>query len=60
MRVSEAIVTGDVQSATNEKFLLEEEQRKSTRQRKVKMIKWVPRLFDRSLITGDWVYKYAE
>jgi len=59
-RVSEAIVAGDIQAATNEKFLLEEEQRKLTRERKVKMKEWEPRLFDRNMITGDWVYKYAE
>lgn len=46
--------------ATNEKFLLEEEQRKSARERKVKMVDWAPQLFERNLITGDWVYKYAE
>jgi hypothetical protein len=59
-RVSEAIVLGDMHMATNEKFLLEEEQRKSARERKVKMVDWAPQLFERNLITGDWVYKYAE
>ena len=59
-QVSEAIVAGDIQAATNEKFLVEEEQRKLTRERKVKMQDWEPRLFERNMITGEWVYKYAE
>jgi len=58
--VSDAIVCADQHTATQEKFLLEEEQRKLARERKMKMIEWVPRLFERNLITGEWVYKYAE
>jgi len=50
----------DQSAATNEKCLLEEEQRRLSRERKAKMEEWRPRLFERNLITGDWVYKYAE
>jgi len=59
-RVSEAVSTADQQTATQEKFLLEEEQRKLSRERKMKMVDWEPRLFERNLITGSWVYKYAD
>jgi oxysterol-binding protein-related protein 8 len=58
--VSEAIIHGDETTATNEKFLVEEEQRRGSRERKAKMEEWMPRFFDRNLITGDWVYKYSE
>ena len=58
--VSDAICHGDEMTATNEKFLLEEEQRRGSRERKAKMEEWVPRFFDRNLITGDWVYKFSE
>ena len=58
--VSEAVVQGDQNAATHEKFLLEETQRQGTKERKAKMVEWVPRLFERDPITGDWVYKYAE
>jgi oxysterol-binding protein-related protein 8 len=50
----------DESTATNEKFLLEEEQRRASRERKAKLEEWLPRLFDRNIITGDWVYKYSE
>lgn len=58
--VSEAVIKGDQQAATHEKFILEDAQRKSARERKAKMLEWVPRLFERNDITGDWVYKYSE
>jgi hypothetical protein len=60
LRVSEAVICSDQQMATQEKFLLEEEQRKAARERKLKMADWVPRLFEQNLITGGWVYKYAD
>jgi len=50
----------DQSAATREKFLLEEEQRKMARERKMKMSEWTPRLFEQNHITGEWVYKYAE
>ncbi|ESO08840.1 hypothetical protein HELRODRAFT_168751 [Helobdella robusta] len=58
--VSDAILRGDQQTATDEKCILEEEQRKSARERKAKLVEWVPNLFERNVITGEWIYKYAE
>jgi len=58
--VSDAIVCADQQVATQEKLFLEEEQRKLARERKMKMIEWVPQLFEQNHLTGEWVYKYAE
>jgi len=58
--VSDSIIRWDQTTATNEKYLLEEEQRRLGRERKAKMEEWRPHLFERNLITGDWVYKYAE
>ncbi|XP_069132132.1 oxysterol-binding protein-related protein 8-like isoform X1 [Argopecten irradians] len=55
--VSDAVVINDMTNATQEKFILEERQRKEARERKAKMEDWVPRLFERDLLTGDWVYK---
>ena len=60
MHVSEAVAKCDQNAATHEKFLLEDAQRKGARERKAKMQDWIPRLFERNDITGDWVYKYAE
>ena len=59
-RVSEAVSQEDQNAATQEKFLLEEAQRQGAKERKAKMIEWMPRLFERDAITGDWMYKYAE
>jgi len=58
--VSEAIISGDQAAATHEKFLLEESQRREAKERKAKLEDWMPRLFERNELTGDWVYKYAE
>lgn len=58
--VSKAILKGDQVAATAEKFLLEDAQRTATRERKAKMEEWVPRFFEQNLVTGDWVYKFAE
>jgi len=60
LAVSDSIMRWDQTTATNEKCLLEEEQRRLSRERKAKMEEWRPRLFERNLMTGDWVYKYAE
>jgi len=60
LTVSDSILRSDQTMATNEKYLLEEEQRRLSRERKAKMEEWRPRLFERNIITGDWVYKYAE
>jgi len=60
IRVSDAVIAADQHTATQEKFFLEEEQRRTARERKMKMIDWIPRLFEQNHITGEWVYKYAE
>ncbi len=58
--MSAAIAQGDQNAATHEKYLLEERQRQDAKERKAKMVDWVPRLFERDPLTSDWVYKYAE
>lgn len=58
--VSEAISNGDQAAATAEKSILEDAQRASARERKAKMEEWIPRFFEQNLVTGDWVYKFAE
>ena len=58
--MSEAILKGDQRAATDEKCFLEDEQRKNARERKARMLEWTPNLFERNLLTGDWVYKFAE
>ena len=60
MHVTEALSKSDQTAATHEKFLLEDAQRKATKERKAKMENWVPGLFERDPITGDWLYKYLE
>ncbi|ELT93091.1 hypothetical protein CAPTEDRAFT_166422 [Capitella teleta] len=60
MHVSAAVLKQDQTAATNEKFILEDAQRKATRERKAKMLEWMPRLFERNDLTGDWVYKFAD
>lgn len=47
-------------AATQEKYILEERQRNEAKERKAKMLEWVPRLFERDPLTGDWVYKFVE
>ncbi|XP_054719783.1 oxysterol-binding protein-related protein 8-like [Uloborus diversus] len=58
--VSYAIVKGDQIAATDEKTLLEEAQRKAAKERQVKLEKWSPKHFVQDIVTGDWVYKYAD
>lgn len=58
--VTRAINNKDQTEATNEKFILEEAQRKSARERKAKCEEWIPRLFEQDPITGEWHYRYAE
>src|SRR6218665_3793526 len=60
IHTSEAIAHGNQNQATNEKCILEDEQRKEARERKAKMEEWIPRFFERNLLTGGWIYKYAE
>uniref|UniRef100_A0A3Q3JE41 Oxysterol-binding protein n=1 Tax=Monopterus albus TaxID=43700 RepID=A0A3Q3JE41_MONAL len=58
--VTRAIINKDQTEATNEKFFLEEVQRKSARERKAKCEEWIPSLFEQDPITGEWHYKYAD
>lgn len=58
--VSEAVISADMKTATEEKFLLEEQQRTEAKERKAKLIEWVPSLFERDVLTNDWVYKYID
>ncbi|XP_051912059.1 oxysterol-binding protein-related protein 8 isoform X2 [Hippocampus zosterae] len=58
--VTKAINSKDQTEATNEKFILEESQRKSARERKAKCEEWNPTLFEQDPVTGEWHYKYAD
>uniref|UniRef100_A0A3Q0RSI2 Oxysterol-binding protein n=1 Tax=Amphilophus citrinellus TaxID=61819 RepID=A0A3Q0RSI2_AMPCI len=59
-QVTRAINNKDQTEATNEKFVLEEAQRKSARERKAKCEEWIPALFEQDPITGEWHYRYAD
>uniref|UniRef100_A0A8C6UX92 Oxysterol-binding protein n=1 Tax=Neogobius melanostomus TaxID=47308 RepID=A0A8C6UX92_9GOBI len=56
--VTRAINNKDQTEATNEKFFLEEAQRKSARERKAKCEDWIPALFEQDPVTGEWHYRY--
>ncbi|MGH0170474.1 UNVERIFIED_CONTAM: hypothetical protein FKN15_059073 [Acipenser sinensis] len=58
--VTQAIHNKDQLEATNEKYILEEAQRKATRERKAKCEEWKCRLFEQDPITGEWQYRYAD
>ena len=58
--VSKAVMSSDMQAATNEKYIIEEEQRKQTRERKLNKTEWVPRYFEKDYGGADWIYKHAE
>uniref|UniRef100_A0A7N6AB35 Oxysterol-binding protein n=1 Tax=Anabas testudineus TaxID=64144 RepID=A0A7N6AB35_ANATE len=58
--VTRAINNKDQTEATNEKFILEEAQRKVTRERKAKCEEWLPALFEQDPVTGEWHYRYAD
>lgn len=59
-QVTKAINNKDQTEATQEKYILEEAQRKSAKERKLKDEEWACKLFDQDSITGEWHYKYAE
>ncbi|XP_064602023.1 oxysterol-binding protein-related protein 8-like isoform X2 [Liolophura sinensis] len=59
-QVSDAVITSNMHSATQEKFILEERQRQEAKERKAQMLEWVPKLFERDLLTGDWIYRYVD
>ncbi|XP_042593958.1 oxysterol-binding protein-related protein 8-like isoform X3 [Cyprinus carpio] len=58
--VTRAINNKDQTEATNEKFILEEVQRKAARERKAKCEEWTPALFEQDPVTGEWHYRYAD
>ncbi|XP_056312189.1 oxysterol-binding protein-related protein 8 isoform X1 [Danio aesculapii] len=58
--VTRAINNKDQTEATNEKFILEEAQRKAARERKAKCEEWTPALFEQDPATGEWHYRYAD
>ncbi|XP_016094285.1 oxysterol-binding protein-related protein 8-like isoform X4 [Sinocyclocheilus grahami] len=58
--VTRAINNKDQTEATNEKFILEEAQRKAARERKAKCEEWMPALFEQDPVTGEWHYRYAD
>ncbi|NWH18824.1 OSBL8 protein, partial [Grus americana] len=59
-QVTRAINNKDQTEATQEKYVLEEAQRKSAKERKLKGEEWTCKLFDQDSVTGEWHYKYAE
>ncbi|XP_061532658.1 oxysterol-binding protein-related protein 5 isoform X2 [Phycodurus eques] len=56
--VTRAILERDQVQATQEKFVLEEAQRKESRERGEKT--WTPRLFYQDPVTTEWTYKHVE
>nr|XP_057931478.1 oxysterol-binding protein-related protein 5 isoform X2 [Doryrhamphus excisus] len=56
--VTSAIVERDQVRATQEKFVLEEAQRKEARERGDKP--WTPRFFHQDPVTSEWTYKHME
>ncbi|XP_065371666.1 oxysterol-binding protein-related protein 8 isoform X2 [Calliphora vicina] len=58
--VSAAIGRDDQVGATEEKTVLEEQQRTSAKERKATFAEWEPAHFQQDLITGKWIYKYAD
>ncbi|KYQ90821.1 oxysterol binding family protein [Tieghemostelium lacteum] len=56
-KVTQAIIKKDQKEATVEKNRLEDEQRKSVRQRKEQNIDWEPKYFKK--VGDQWVYKYS-
>lgn len=60
-KVSKAIIAADVRVATEEKYKIEELQRKETRERKSSNVEWKPRFFEKDYLSGsEWIYKHAE
>lgn len=58
--VTSAINKGDQHKATQEKFVLEEEQRNAARERRESGTEWKPLLFRHDAGTNEWHYKYEE
>ncbi|RMC00174.1 hypothetical protein DUI87_22776 [Hirundo rustica rustica] len=58
--VTSAINKGDQHKATQEKFVLEEEQRNAARERRESSVEWKPLLFRHDAGTNEWHYKYED
>lgn len=58
--VTSAIGKGDQHKATQEKYVLEEEQRNAARERKEAGTDWKPLFFWLDPATNEWHYKYEE
>uniref|UniRef100_A0A8C5JF81 Oxysterol-binding protein n=2 Tax=Junco hyemalis TaxID=40217 RepID=A0A8C5JF81_JUNHY len=58
--VTSAINKGDQHKATQEKFVLEEEQRNAARERRESGTEWKPLLFRHDAGTNEWRYKYED
>ncbi|NXF86358.1 OSBL5 protein, partial [Eubucco bourcierii] len=58
--VTNAINKGDQHKATQEKFVLEEEQRNAARERRENGTEWKPLLFRHDATTNEWHYKYED
>lgn len=56
--MTSAIKDRDQVQATQEKFVLEEAQRREARERGDKP--WTPRLFHQDLVTSEWTYRHME
>lgn len=56
--MTSAIKDRDQLRATQEKFVLEEAQRREARERGDKP--WNPRLFHQDLVTSEWTYRHME
>uniref|UniRef100_A0A8C3LTH5 Oxysterol binding protein like 5 n=1 Tax=Chrysolophus pictus TaxID=9089 RepID=A0A8C3LTH5_CHRPC len=58
--VTSAINKGDQHKATQEKYVLEEEQRNAARERRENGTEWKPLLFQHDSTTNEWRYKYED
>ncbi|KAJ7329845.1 hypothetical protein JRQ81_016019 [Phrynocephalus forsythii] len=58
--VTRAINSKDQTEATNEKYILEEAQRKAAKERKAHGEEWICKLFEPDPLTGEWNYRYAD
>uniref|UniRef100_A0A2I3I032 Oxysterol binding protein like 5 n=1 Tax=Nomascus leucogenys TaxID=61853 RepID=A0A2I3I032_NOMLE len=58
--VTRAISKGDQHRATQEKFALEEAQRRRARERQESLMPWKPQLFHLNPITQEWHYRYED
>ncbi|XP_061577437.1 oxysterol-binding protein-related protein 5 isoform X2 [Cololabis saira] len=56
--VTSAIMDRDQVRATQEKYVLEEAQRKEARERGDKP--WIPRLFQQDPVTSEWLYRHMD